>query len=663
MFVQVAFNLPLDKTFTYKKPDAETDSLFGKRVTASFRSRKLKGMVVGESPSANDVPEKTIKEIDTVIDREPIFAEREYERAAWIAKYYYCSIGEALFASLPAGEPPKRKKLPKKPKREVKPFLTLNDEQAVAYTHLEHAFKNNLQQAFLLFGVTGSGKTEVYLHIIRDVIEQNKQAIIVIPEISLTPQTIKRFEERFSEHIAVLHSRLSKTEKYLYWQGIRKGEIRLIIGARSAIFSPTKDLGIIIIDEEHEGSYKASDTPRFHTRQIAFHRMAEEGCLLLMGSATPSLESYAFAKEEKGIELLTLKKRVENIILPPVKVIDMKKARKADIFPLMSEDLVEAVNNALDKKTQTILFLNRKGYSPVVMCQACGTTMMCPNCSVTLTFHKVKDAAVCHYCGYLRRIGETCDECGEGELKLTGAGTEKVEEHLEYLFPNAKIARMDHETTRKVGAYETILDAFAEGKTDILVGTQMISKGLHFPNVTLVGVLHADISLNLPDFRAAEKTFNLITQVSGRSGRGEKPGLVYLQTYNPLHYAIKCAQEHNYEGFYRTEVLKREALAYPPFGRLLRLVIRGVNEREVVLDAEEITKTAHSFFAEQQAYVTVLGPAPCALSKLQKYYRWNVLFKATSQRYLSSFINFLRSEYTLARNNYLEIDVDPYNML
>ncbi|MBI4978335.1 MAG: primosomal protein N' [Spirochaetes bacterium] len=659
MYVQVVFNTPLNEPLTYRKPEAVTESLIGCRVLAPLRSRTVKGIVVSETERADGIP--GMKSVESVIDAAPICDEMHFKLAQWMAGYYHCSYGEALFAALPAGDPPKRIKTVKDRTDIPETQLTLNAEQVSAFAEVSDALGTKEPKAFLLYGVTGSGKTEIYLRAIDRALTLGKQSIVAIPEISLTPQTIERFERRFAGHIAVLHSRLPKTEKYRYWQRIRSGEIRIVVGARSAIFSPAQELGLIVIDEEHEGSYKSSETPRYHARQIAFWRMKQERAVLVLGSATPALETFYHARSGGGVTLLTLSQRVGATVLPKVNVIDMRTAKKSDVFPAMSGVLVEAVHEALDKKQQVILFLNRKGHSPVVVCPQCGKTADCPHCSITLTYHKNKNTLLCHYCGYSRKYETTCKECGAGEVSLMGTGTEKVESEIATLFPKARIARMDHDSTREAGAYEKILGEFAAGKTDILVGTQMISKGLHFPGVTLVGVLSADTGLGFPDFRAAERTFSLITQVSGRCGRGDAPGVVYVQTYNPDHYTIRHAQEHDYNAFYKDEIALRESLRYPPFSRLVRFVIRGMNEAAVKADAASI----HGMISphEGKSSLAILGPAPCPIAKLKKYYRWHIILKIMSPKMVTSLVEHVRTKFRPRKDDYVEIDVDPYNML
>ncbi|WIH87868.1 replication restart helicase PriA [Brachyspira pilosicoli] len=664
MYVKVVFNLPIDKVLTYKKPDDINDSLIGCRVIAPIRNRGTKGIVIEETDSLDG--DYKVLPITTRIDLEPICSENEFNLAKWMSRYYHSSYGEALFAALPAGNPSKKKATPKPIKVKQKPYLNLNDEQeSVLNTILKSIEEEKKSKSFLLHGVTGSGKTEVYLQAIKRVVDLGKQAIVILPEISLTPQTIKRFAERFEGKIAVLHSKLSPTAKYRYWQMIRNNEIKIVIGARSAIFSPTPNLGIIVIDEEHETSYKSNETPRYHARQIAFYRKERENATLILGSATPSLESYYHALNGT-IELLTLTKRAASINMPEVKILDLKKEKRADSFPMLTQTLVEEINKKLELKEQIILFLNRKGYAPVVSCSHCGVVLECPNCSVSLTYHKKKNVVMCHYCGYTQFVEELCDKCNIGHFERIGTGTEKVEENLNTLFPNAVIERMDQETVGGTKKYEDIFKRFVDREIDILIGTQMIAKGLDFPNVTLVGVLLADMSLHIPDFRSAERTFNLITQVAGRSGRGDKKGVVYIQAFNTNHYAVLYAKEHDYISFYNREIENRKhtaGLPYPPFLRLVRIVVRGIDAKKVESDANIIADLSRTLTYQYTEKVEVLGAVPCTMSKLNKYYRWNILIKTASHSLLKEFFESLNKSFIAQKGNYIEIDIDPVNML
>jgi primosomal protein N' (replication factor Y) len=453
----------------------------------------------------------------------------------------------------------------------------------------------NKTSTFLLHGVTGSGKTEVYLQAIAHALEKGQGAIVLVPEISLTPQTVERFKARFSSGplrtlVAVLHSHLSAGERHDEWHKIRQGRARIAIGARSAIFAPVDPLGLIIVDEEHEHSYKQEEAPRYHARDVAVVRGQMEGAVVVLGSATPSMESFYNAQRGK-YQLLELTLRVDDQKMPVVRVVDMRaEGRKQKGIPIFSHQLKEAITQRLERHEQTILFLNRRGYSTSLLCPQCGYVASCPNCSVSLTFHRRAAKLLCHICGHSATAPTVCPEpkCRNPAIRYSGLGTEKVEDTLTKLFPHARITRMDSDTLKKKDDYRRILGDFRSGKIDVLVGTQMIAKGLHFPNVTLVGIIYADLSLHIPDFRAGERTFQLLTQVAGRAGRGDVEGEVFVQAFTPFHPAIQFARRHDFIGFYEQEIEFREQLKYPPLARIALLTLRGRNEDKVRLSAEHV---------------------------------------------------------------------------
>ena len=442
--------------------------------------------------------------------------------------------------------------------------ITLNPGKKQALGQIAQAIKEKENKTFLLEGVTGSGKTEVYLHAIQKTLEGGRNALMLVPEISLTPQMVEQVKARFGSNVAVLHSGLSTGERYDEWRRIRRGEAQVVVGARSAVFAPLSNIGLIIIDEEHESSYKQEDTPRYHARDVALLRSQYHDCPLVLGSATPSLASRARA-QKGNYELLRLTERANSKALPVVRLIDLKQVEFAGGQFDLSVDLVEKIKEKLARKEQVILLLNRRGFANFMLCRSCGYVMQCPNCDISLTMHKDTGQMQCHYCGYKTPIPNKCPNCQETQIRFLGTGTQKVEEELKELIPQASILRMDVDTTRRKGSYKKILDKFGAGEGNILLGTQMIAKGLDFPNVTLVGVINADTSLQVPNFNASEKTFDLLTQVSGRAGRADKKGEVMIQTYNPEHYAIKLAQSQDYESFYRKEMQVRHQGNYPPF--------------------------------------------------------------------------------------------------
>ena len=435
--------------------------------------------------------------------------------------------------------------------------LQLTEEQSVAIKPILQTIEEKRHDVFLLYGITGSGKTEVYMQSIQKVLEEGREGIVLVPEISLTPQMVNRFKGRFGDEVAVLHSGLSIGEKYDEWRKIQRKEVRVAVGARSAIFAPFGNLGIIIIDEEHETSYKQEDNPRYHARDVAIERARTHNCSVILGSATPSLETFARAK--KGVyQLLTLSKRMNDQSLPTVDIVDMREELREGNRTMFSRVLYDKLQDRLMKKEQTVLFLNKRGHSSFVMCRDCGYVIQCPNCDISLTYHRYQQQMKCHYCGYEAVVPTICPECTSEHIRYFGTGTQKVEEELGKIFPEARVIRMDVDTTSRKGSHEKLLTAFEEGKADILLGTQMIAKGLDFPNITLVGVLSADTMLHLPDFRSSEKTFQLLTQVSGRAGRHELAGEVVIQTYSPEHYSIELASQQDFDQFYQKEMMIRK---------------------------------------------------------------------------------------------------------
>ncbi|HHV62650.1 MAG TPA: primosomal protein N' [Firmicutes bacterium] len=481
----------------------------------------------------------------------------------------------------------------------------------------------------LLHGVTGSGKTEVYLQAIAHARELGRSAIVLVPEISLTPQMVERFCSRFGDDVAVLHSRLSMGERFDEWRRIRRGEAGIVIGARSAIFAPARDLGLIIIDEEHEASYKQDEAPRYDAREVARVRAKVEPAVLVLGSATPSIEAYHRAMTGE-YTYARLPDRVSGRPLPAVHVIDLREELKAGNRTIFSRRLREAIADRLTRREQIILFLNRRGHSTFVLCRECGHVLRCPHCDVSLTYHAEDARMLCHYCDWEERVPEVCPRCGSIYIKYFGIGTERVEREVKSSFPGARVLRMDVDTTRRKGSHRRMLDGFRKGEYDILVGTQMIAKGLDFPGVTLVGVVTADTSLNLPDFRSGERTFQLLEQVAGRAGRGASPGEVIIQTYSPDHYSIRFAASHDYEGFYREEIKTREELVYPPFAHIIAMIVSSSDVSVAAGVAQELASALRARLKAGESsgrVFDVLGPAPCPLARIGGSYRWQVALK------------------------------------
>lgn len=533
--------------------------------------------------------------------------------------------------------------------------LTIEQENII------REYINSDDKMFLLKGVTGSGKTEVYMKLVERVLLEGKSAIILVPEIALTPQMIERFKGRFGVNVALFHSKLSDGERFDEWFRVKEGKAKVIVGARSAIFLPAKNLGLIIIDEEHENTYKSEQNPKYQTKEVAEYLSELKGCKVILGSATPSIETYYRALTGE-MKLLELNSRVDNKAMPPMKVIDMRNELKGGNKSLFSRELFIAIQERLKRKEQIILFLNRRGFSTFVSCRSCGYVFKCDECDISMTYHK-NGLLICHYCGKTKREPRECPKCHSKYVKFFGAGTQRVEEEVKKYFNNVRILRMDVDTTRDKHSYERIYNIFKNGEADILIGTQMVSKGLDFKNVTLVGILAADMSINIPDYRAAERTFQIITQVAGRAGRGDKQGEVLIQTYTPQHYSLQYAVNYDYEGFYEKEFTVRAMMKYPPFGKLL--LINGTSKKEELLKnfMHKITMMIKPL-VENCLDIEILGPIPCMISKVKENYRWQIVIKGEFDSYFSK--NIKEILYDENKNVYNDIrismDINPNNL-
>lgn len=542
--------------------------------------------------------------------------------------------------------------------RKPREALQLSEEQHLAVEEIRGSLGTN--EIYLLFGITGSGKTEVYIRCIETCLEQKKNVLMLIPEISLTPQMVDRFYRAFGAQIAILHSQLSERERYDQWKDIHSGKCSIVIGARSAVFAPLSHIGMIIVDEEHENSYKQEQSPRYNARDVAILRAKYNNAVVVLGSATPSLESWQNVQKGR-YKLLILEHRPITAILPKVQIVDM---RDSAIDALFSEILVRKIQECLDKKEQVILLQNRRGYASFVQCQKCGELLECPDCDISLFYHRHTENLLCHYCGYQTSVPRKCPKCGNHTFNFGIAGTQKVEQQLRTYFPNARILRMDSDTTTKKDSYTYMFNAMRLNEVDILFGTQMISKGLDFPNVTLVGVILADLSLSVPDFRAGEKTFQILTQVAGRSGRGDKEGEVIIQTFNPDHYAIQYARNHNFRAFAEKELVFRDQLHYPPFYRLARVLFTCEDEQVLYASLEKIRKVGSSLqkrFPDNQ--LIVLGPVPAPINKLQNKFRYHLIIKGQNVSILSEALGRLKTGLKLPASIKVSIDVDPVSLL
>src|SRR6184192_1749282 len=544
------------------------------------------------------------------------------------------------------------------------PELLLNEEQTAAFAMTMRAISSpEKAKPILLHGVTGSGKTEIYLQAIRSTLTRGKTAIVLVPEISLTPQTVERFKSRFAEAqdtVAVLHSHLSEGERHDEWHKIQSGRARIVVGARSAVFAPLENLGLIVVDEEHETSYKQEEAPRYHARDVAVVRAKMEGCAVLLGTATPSLESYHNAIQEK-YRLLNLTQRVDDCQMPLMRIVDLRlERRKSKVAAILSEQLRTAITHRLEKHEQTILFLNRRGFSTSLLCSNCGEARDCPNCSVALTFHRGAARLTCHLCGHTAAVPRKCPACSQDTLIYAGFGTEKVEANVTQIFPDAIVRRMDADSMARKDAYRETLQAFRAGKIDILVGTQMIAKGLHFPNVTLLGIINADLALHMPDFRAGERTFQLLTQVAGRAGRGETPGEVFVQTYTPFSPSIQFARHHDFAGYFQQELEFRERCDFPPFKHAILITARSAHEGRAKLSAETLRRRLKEALPEE----FILGDAtPAPLEKLQGQFRFHILVRGEAIMRLSRLVRETLDKLPFPEDVIVAVDIDPYQLL
>ncbi len=706
-----------DMTFTYHVPsNVEDNLLIGKRVLVPFSNRTVEGFVLGYDAKTDDYE---IKDIIKIIDDEPVLNDELINLGIYMSKKYLCPLincyqsmlPKALKAGVKNGGGIKKLLYVKlndnvinadvKVKRQLEIIDFLKDnkevlkssiqsksslskliEKGIVLEYYKETYRKveteldrkeilltkeqklvsktiksylNKQLVTLLYGVTGSGKTEVYIDVVKEVVKSGKSAIILVPEISLTPQITARFKGVFKDEIAILHSSLSDGERYDEYRKIIRKEVSVVIGARSAIFAPLNNIGIIIIDEEHSESYKQENNPRYSTLDIAVERSKTHECPVILGSATPKIESYARAK--KGYyQLLELPSRVNNKPLPNVSIVDMKKEiRKGNA--IFSDELRNKINDRLIKKEQVMLLLNRRGYANYLTCNNCGFVFKCPNCDITLTYHKTSGMMRCHYCGYASKKLEVCPACKEKSIKQMGVGTEKLEEKIKEEFPLAKVLRMDADTTSKKGSHNKIISSFNTGEYNVLVGTQMISKGLNFPCVTLVGVINADVSLNIPNFRSSEQTFSLLDQVIGRCGRADKEGEAVIQTFNPDHYSIVCASNHDYKSFFNHEMYVRKKLNYPPFCFIALIKISSKDFNYGIGEAKKIS----NYLRQNLKNTSVLGPSIASVLKVNNNYNFSVILKYKKEEKLYYFLNQIIKIYEGNAKIKVSLDFDPIN--
>lgn len=710
-------NINVDKTFDYIVPFEYIENIkIGMRVKVPFASRELEGFVLDLVNSTDDNYE--LKEIISIVDTEPILNNELLHLGQFMSKKYFSTLISCYQTMLPKALKAQNKTtINKKMIKYVElcsnsfPKLKPNQEKIVEYLRIngkvkkeevnkisvsgvntlikngiiieslieeyrlvtkdinkeKETFKLTVEQqeaknkilsqtqssVFLLHGVTGSGKTVVYMEIVEEMLNRGKDSIFLVPEISLTPQMVYHFKSRFGDEVAVLHSRLSEGEKYDEYRKIVEGKVRIVVGARSAVFAPFKNLGAIIIDEEHTTSYKQDNNPKYSAIEIAIERAKNNNAIVILGSATPSLETYA--RSIKGLyTLVELKHRVNTNNLPLVEIVDMSKEKhRGNIF---SSRLITEVNKRLEEHEQIILLLNRRGYSSFITCSNCGYTAKCPHCDITLTYHKTSNTLRCHYCGYADKMNDICPSCGEKAIKTLGTGTEKVEEEIKKVF-NARVVRMDLDTTSKKGSHEKIITAFKNHEYDILLGTQMIAKGLDFSNVTLVGVINADTSLMIPNYRSNEYTFQLLMQTAGRSGRGEKNGSVIIQTFNPEHYAITLASKHDYIDFFKQEMEVRRKLSYPPYYYLIYIKVIGKDYNKISIESNKIA----SILTRELKNSKILGPTTCSVFKLNGLFRFGIIIKYKKEEKMEEVLQSLVNHYKGNQTVKVDIDINPNN--
>ncbi len=687
LYLEIILNLPVNQGFTYSyiPPEKEKPELIpeiGKRAEIMFGNKKTQGFIINISdklPENCPVGPEKIRPIKRIIDKEALFGKELIEMAQWISHYYLCTLGEAVFSMIPSGRressaggfgfeeelgEKKRNTLSQEQQLAVDQILesgyglsgsVQNDKSAK--TGLEQANKLNKASLFhYLYGPTGSGKTEVFLSLAEKVLEMGKGVIYLVPEIGLTGQVVKAVANRFGNTAAVLHSGLTPSQRLGEWNRIMHNEARVVVGARSAIFAPLPNLGLVIIDEEHDGSYKSGNNPRYHARQVAMHRCTKLKIPLLMGSATPSVEAW-YGMQTGSIIKHTLSQRLAGGQMPHISCVDLT------YFPndgCISKPLEDQINKTLAQNHQVILFLNRRGFTHFFRCNTCGYELKCKNCSVPLTYHKSENRLRCHYCGWSTYPPESCPQCGSLDIGSSGFGTEYIEAETRAKFPNARVLRLDTDVLKNKDELLTSLEYFRQGKYDILLGTQMVAKGLNFPNLQLVGVILADAGLHMPDFRAGERTFSLITQVAGRAGRYFPDGKVIVQTYSPGKGPVLFACQNRIEDFYGTELSEREMLDFPPFSRLLRLVFRSFNKGL----ASQTAKDAVKILADGAPRgMEIIGPAECPIEKINSSWRYQILLKGSSIIPLQTAARKLLFGYTHNQNVYIEYDVDPVSLL
>ncbi len=659
----VGLNQPrVDRIFSYRIPETMQEQVVpGTVVEVPFGkgNRKERGFVL-EVADRTDYDPEQVKEIRKVLSEQAVFTEEQLSFARWMQSYYDAPLGACLSLWVPrqATRKPRKKTEAEAPEVPASLPLPLNAEQARAAQAVSRCIHEKMHRVFLLHGITGSGKTEVYMHLIRETLEQGRQAILLVPEISLTPQLIDIFEKRFGAQVGVTHSRMTDAQRAALWRKARAGQIRIVIGPRSALFTPFENTGLLILDEEHETTYKSEQSPRYHARDAAIEMGRRKGIPVVLGSATPQVETYYKALHGE-YTLLELKKRaVPGAGLPVSKIIDMREEMAEGNMSIFSRDLVRGLAERLQKGEQSILFLNRKGYSTFVSCRSCGFVLKCPRCYLPYTWHKDQNLLICHHCGKEVQPVTTCPECGSPYIRHFGTGTQRVEEELKGLFPQARVLRLDTSVIRGEETYRDIYEQFRDQEADILVGTQIVAKGFDFPHVTLVGVISADMVLYSEDYHSTERTYQLLTQVSGRAGRADIPGEVLIQTYSPEHYSIQDAARSDYLAFYQSELTARRLIGAPPFTHILQFLLTGENEEALERQTAQFHQMLVHYGAERG--FRILGPSPASLERINNVFRRRILVKLEDRDRLMVYGRFCRNKYLDAHPRArIQMDIDP----
>ena len=654
-YYDLVFDIPSSRVFTYRG-DEKGEAAPGKRAMVPFGKRDCMGYITS---IRNDLPAgveaESVKAIRRVVDAEPVFGREDQDLAEWIAGYYFCSKGQALATMIPSGKRIGDYSSVIETEEIAAEPLDLSEEQELAIRAITNEAPTS-SSLYYLYGITGSGKTEVFLRAAQFMLSQGKTVIYLVPEISLTHQTAEAIRKRFGQAATTIHSGMSQANRLSEWMRIRQGQARIVVGPRSAVFAPLNNLGLVIIDEEQDGSYKSGNTPRYHARQVAMHRCSAENAVLLMGSATPSAEAWKLM-QDGVIQRLDLTRRLSGGSMPEIISVNLENTDGC-----LSVQLKEEIRITARMKRQTILFLNRRGFAYFYRCPSCGFEFTCKHCSVSLTWHKSRNRAICHYCGYQTAPPRICPNCGSLEAGFRGFGTEMIEEEVRSTFPDLRIFRIDADTVGKKGILKDTLEKFRSGEIDILLGTQMVAKGLNFPGVRLVGVVLADTGLHLPDFRAAERTFSLVVQVAGRSGRYFPDGKVIVQTLRPRDPAIVQSCAMNVDAFYRDELRQREILAFPPYTRLIRFTFRS---REARLADRAAERLGAIMLPLLPAGADVLGPAECPLETINGSHRRQIILRGSSMALLHGTTGLILEKYEKGKDSkvYLEVDVDPVSLL